>query len=276
MEPYEGREPLGSAAGQDASSQPLRLNAARAAEHIGERATVCGAIIGSEYRGSDPGSPTYITLEALGDGDIAEPVTLSTFKIAICGEDRAAFAEPPEATYQTGYACVTGTVAELLNEGPGAVVTAPEGIEKLLRETPIYVGDLLQRRSPYVPQEYPLAARRAGIQGTVGIEAVVDPDGSVVVASLASDTLGCSWRASEEAPSGGDSSAVSTACGELIRSAMNTVSRWEFRLRGLAIPAVITPTLTFEIPGRSSERQPSGQRSIAPSEPPRAPCPAGQ
>ncbi len=74
------------------------LTPAQAAQHIGEKATVCGTIAGAHYAERSDGQPTFINL----DRPYPDPV----FTIVIWGDYRGKFSPPPETW--TGRVCATG------------------------------------------------------------------------------------------------------------------------------------------------------------------------
>jgi hypothetical protein len=74
------------------------LTPAQAAQHVGEKATVCGTIAGAHYAERSDGQPTFINL----DRPYPDPV----FTIVIWGDYRGKFSPPPETW--TGRVCATG------------------------------------------------------------------------------------------------------------------------------------------------------------------------
>lgn len=108
---------------------------------------------------------------------------------------------------------------------PGAPLAAPPAPQP--RE-PIRAGGVIQepRRLTYVPPVYPEIARQARMGGTVILEAVIDESGVVrEVKVLRSVEL-------------------------LDRAAIEAVRKWRYtptRLNGVAVPIVMTVTVTFSL-----------------------------
>ena len=108
---------------------------------------------------------------------------------------------------------------------PAAQLAAPPAPRP--RE-PIRIGGVIQepRRLTYVPPVYPEIARQARIGGTVILEAVIDESGIVrEVKALRSVEL-------------------------LDRAAIEAVRKWRYtptRLNGVAVPIVMTVTVTFSL-----------------------------
>lgn len=93
------------------------LTPEQAAQHVGERATVCGTIASSHYADTTGGKPTFINL--------GQPWPHPIFTIVIWGNDRSRFTTSPE--YWTGHLCVTGRIASYHGE-PEIKVSSPEQI----------------------------------------------------------------------------------------------------------------------------------------------------
>jgi len=74
-----------------AAQQTSTITAAEAKDHVGERATVCGQVVGTHLAARSRGSPTFINLD--------RPYPNQIFTIVIWGSDRAKFGNP-EQTYQ--------------------------------------------------------------------------------------------------------------------------------------------------------------------------------
>jgi hypothetical protein len=77
---------------------PVKIQSAEASEHVGQQATVCGAVISKHTAEESNGKPTFINL----DRSPPNP----TFTIVIWGTDTAAVGDFPE----TGNVCVTGKI----------------------------------------------------------------------------------------------------------------------------------------------------------------------
>lgn len=84
-----------------AYGRPDHLTAAQAKDHVGERATVCGAVASARYADRSRGQPTFLNLD--------EPYPNQIFTIVIWGSDRPKFGQP-EITYRDKDICVTGTI----------------------------------------------------------------------------------------------------------------------------------------------------------------------
>jgi hypothetical protein len=100
------------------------LTAAEARHHVGERATVCGKVESTRYAASSRGRPTFLNLDKPFPGEI--------FTVVIWGENRAEFAEPPEAGYRGKRVCVTGEISsyggvpQIVLESPGQLAVVRE------------------------------------------------------------------------------------------------------------------------------------------------------
>ena len=79
------------------------ITAADAKNHVGEKATVCGAVASTHYATSTRGSPTFINLD--------KPYPNQIFTILIWGSDRQKFGDPEEA-YRGKHICVAGKISE--------------------------------------------------------------------------------------------------------------------------------------------------------------------
>jgi protein TonB len=94
--------------------------------------------------------------------------------------------------------------------------------------TPVRPGGAIQipRRVVHMPPVYPEIARQARIEGTVILEALLDETGSVRDVK------------------------VLRSIGMLDRAAIDAVSRWRYtptRLNGVAVPIVLTVSVTFSL-----------------------------
>lgn len=83
-------------------AQSGHLTAAQAKGHVGERATVCGAVASTRYAEKTKGQPTFLNLD--------DPYPNQIFTIVIWGSDRPKFGEP-ETKYRNKDVCVSGTIA---------------------------------------------------------------------------------------------------------------------------------------------------------------------
>ena len=76
------------------------LTTDEAAQHVGEKKTVCGEIAGEHTATSSRGTPTFINLD--------KPYPHQIFTILIWGDDKQAVGNFPE----TGNVCATGTITQ--------------------------------------------------------------------------------------------------------------------------------------------------------------------
>jgi hypothetical protein len=82
-------------------AQSKHLTAAQAKNHIGEKATVCGKMVGAHLADRSRGQPTFLNLD--------KPYPNQIFTIVIWGSDRPKFGDP-EAKYRGKDICVTGKI----------------------------------------------------------------------------------------------------------------------------------------------------------------------
>jgi micrococcal nuclease len=94
------------------------LTAAEAADHIGERATVCGKVVSARYADRSRSQPTFLNLD--------KPYPDQVFTIVIWGSDRTKFGQP-EVKYRDKRVCVWGTIGSY-RDVPQIVATDPEQI----------------------------------------------------------------------------------------------------------------------------------------------------
>lgn len=92
------------------------LSAAEAQDHVGESATVCGAVASARHATSVKGEPTFLNL------DKAYPKQI--FTVLVWGEDRRKFASPPESL-SGHHICVSGTIAE--HKGKAEIIVHEPG-----------------------------------------------------------------------------------------------------------------------------------------------------
>ncbi len=97
----------------------LPIPATEAKDHVGERATVCGEVVGARYLSGLRGRPTFLNFE--------EPYPEQPFTVVIWAEARSRFDEPPEVTFRRRRVCVTGTI-ESYRGTPQIVVEEPSQI----------------------------------------------------------------------------------------------------------------------------------------------------
>lgn len=76
-----------------------------AKDHIGDRATVCGPVVGTHWASGSRGQPTFL--------NIGKPYPdPGRFTVVIWGENRANFPQPPEDYYLGKTVHVTGLITE--------------------------------------------------------------------------------------------------------------------------------------------------------------------
>lgn len=95
-----------------------KLSSSEAKDHVGETATVCGAVASTRYAGSTKGKPTFLNLE--------KPYPNQVFTVVIWGENRSKFGTP-EVDYKGKQICATGKIAEYRGI-PQIVVDVPKQI----------------------------------------------------------------------------------------------------------------------------------------------------
>jgi hypothetical protein len=100
-------------------AQTGRIAAAEAKNHVGEKATVCGNVVGTHYAARTKGNPTFLNLD--------EPYPRQIFTILIWDSDRPKFGDP-EAKYGNKKVCVTGLIKDYRGV-PEVVAEQPSQIE---------------------------------------------------------------------------------------------------------------------------------------------------
>ena len=80
------------------------ITADQASKHVGEKATVCGKVMGVKYSSSSKGSPTFINID--------KPYPNQLLTIIIWGSDRKTFSDTPENLYSGKNICITGTITQ--------------------------------------------------------------------------------------------------------------------------------------------------------------------
>jgi len=96
-----------------------QLTASQAAQHVGERATVCGQVASTRYADWVRGRPTFLNL--------GRPYPRQLFTVVIWGEDRGNFDRPPEVTFENRRICVTGKIGSY-RATPQIIVRRPKQI----------------------------------------------------------------------------------------------------------------------------------------------------
>lgn len=96
------------------------IPAAKAADHVGERGTVCGEVASTRYAPSANGEPTFLNL--------GRPYPDQLVTALIWGEHRPKFDRPPEEHFRDRRICVTGKITEYRGT-PQIIVRRPDQIE---------------------------------------------------------------------------------------------------------------------------------------------------
>lgn len=92
-----------------------------AIDHIGERGTVCGPVMGTRYASGSRGEPTFLNLGK----DYPDP---DRFTVVIWGENRDNFPFAPEVEYDNKTICVSGLI-ETYEGVPQIIADTPSDIE---------------------------------------------------------------------------------------------------------------------------------------------------
>jgi micrococcal nuclease len=82
-------------------SHAATLTAAQARDHIGENATICGAVASATFAAHTQGTPTFLNLD--------QPYPTHIFTVMIWGNDRPKFSKP-EVIYKGKRLCITGII----------------------------------------------------------------------------------------------------------------------------------------------------------------------
>lgn len=98
--------------------QDAYITAGEDKNHVGEKTTVCGKVVGIHFVSSGKGQPTFIHFD--------EQYPNQIFTVVIWGVDRPKFGRPEE-TYKDKDLCVTGKISVYLRI-PEIVVTNPNQI----------------------------------------------------------------------------------------------------------------------------------------------------
>jgi hypothetical protein len=99
-------------------AQDAYITAGEAKNHVGEKTTVCGKVVGIHFVSSGKGQPTFIHFD--------EQYPNQIFTVVIWGVDRPKFGRPEE-TYLDKDVCVTGKITIYLRI-PEIVATNPNQI----------------------------------------------------------------------------------------------------------------------------------------------------
>lgn len=81
-----------------------KLSPLQTSAHIGDMATVCGAVANTYHSRFVPRQPTFI--------NFGKPYPDHVFSVVIAGEDRASFGDCPEKLFAGREVCVTGLIEE--------------------------------------------------------------------------------------------------------------------------------------------------------------------
>jgi hypothetical protein len=90
-----------------------------AKNHVGEKATVCGKVVGIHFVSSGKGQPTFVHFD--------EPYPDQIFTLVIWGSDRPKFGRPEEI-YRDKELCVTGKITVYLGI-PEIVANNPNQVQ---------------------------------------------------------------------------------------------------------------------------------------------------
>ena len=101
------------------SAQTARITAREAKNHAGEKATVCGKVVGIHFVSSGKGQPTFIHFDQQYPDQV--------FTLVIWKTDRAKFGRPEEL-YRDKDLCVTGKITIYLGI-PEIVASNPSQIQ---------------------------------------------------------------------------------------------------------------------------------------------------
>ncbi len=110
---------LGACSAAGGGTSQLALTAAEAAQHIGEKATVCGNVASAHYVANGNRQPAFVNL----DQAYPHPV----FTILIWGDYRDRFATPPETWH--GRICANGVITSFHGK-PEMMVISPKQISR--------------------------------------------------------------------------------------------------------------------------------------------------
>ena len=102
-----------------AGAQAAHLTAKEAKNHVGEKATVCGKVVGIHFVSSGKGQPTFVHFD--------EPYPDQIFTLVIWGSDRPKFGRPEEI-YRGKELCVTGKITVYLGI-PEIVANNPNQVQ---------------------------------------------------------------------------------------------------------------------------------------------------
>ena len=107
------------AAASAAGAQAAHFTAKEAKNHVGEKATVCGKVVGIHFVSSGKGQPTFVHFD--------QPYPDQIFTLVIWGSDRPTFGRPEEI-YRDRNLCVTGKITSYLGI-PEIVANNPNQVQ---------------------------------------------------------------------------------------------------------------------------------------------------
>jgi hypothetical protein len=107
------------AAASVASAQAAHISTREAKNHVGEKATVCGKVVGIHFVSSGKGQPTFVHFDQQYPDQI--------FTLVIWGNDRPKFGRPEELYRDKGL-CVTGKITVYLGI-PEIVASNPNQVQ---------------------------------------------------------------------------------------------------------------------------------------------------
>ena len=99
--------------------QTQHITAREAKNHVGEKATVCGRVVGIHFVSSGKGQPTFVHFD--------EQYPNQVFTLVIWGSDRPKFGRP-EDLYRNKDLCVTGKITSYLRV-PEIVASNPNQVQ---------------------------------------------------------------------------------------------------------------------------------------------------
>jgi hypothetical protein len=102
------------------SGKAATLTPDEAANHLGQKATVCGVVAATKFDAHLDGQPTFL--------DFGRPYPDEVFAAVIFGADRAKFGTP-EATLQGKRVCVSGSISVYQNK-PAIVLNDPRQLTR--------------------------------------------------------------------------------------------------------------------------------------------------
>jgi len=102
-----------------APAQSQHITTREAKNHVGEKATVCGRVVGVHFVSSGKGQPTFVHFD--------EQYPNQVFTLVIWGSDRPKFGRP-EDLYRNKDLCVTGKITSYL-EVPEIVASNPNQVQ---------------------------------------------------------------------------------------------------------------------------------------------------